>query len=121
MLRLTGPAGEVSRVPIVLGRPTMSSAELLAAVLGTLESRGVQHAALALELEVTGMRAPDSAHLDLFSQVPATASATPGSARRVPSVATGPTPARPHIPARRIKRTRRRKVRAQQSLQLFDQ
>lgn len=120
-LRLAGPAGEVSRVPVVLSRPAMSSAELLAAVLGALESRGVQHAALALELEVTDMRAPEGADLDLFSQVPAAASAAPGSARRVPSVATGPTPARPHIPARRIKRTRRRTARAQQSLRLFDQ
>lgn len=120
-LRLQSPTGESSTFDAILTRPSMSSAELLGAVLNAIEERGMQHAAVSVELEVTGMLEPDGVHLDLFSQVPAATGtlanmATPAAANR----SHAPTPARPHIPARRIKRTRRRAARKQQSLSLFD-
>lgn len=120
-LRLFGPAGETSLLDAELARPTMSSTELLSAVLDVLEARGMHHAAVEVELEVTDVRQPDGARMDLFSQIPTQTGAvanmaTPASAGLRPTAS----PARPHIPARRIKRTRRRPARAQQSLSLFD-
>ena len=121
-LRLTGPESETSRFQRTLSRPTMSSQELLGQVLSALQDE-LTHPVCSLELEVRGAVEPETAELDLFSQLaqaPRAPLASAVASAASDGVRVTEAPRRPHMAQRRSKRARRRHDSAQQSLRLFD-